>query len=383
MSLSLTRRSFRIAQEEEPEADFSTDPDVFYPGSIHSQETKYLLQREGDRNVLTKLDPTEAKGAELRFTALGTASGGPDHGRNASSYVLQLQSGEVLMFDCGEGTLRQLTSISGIRFGSINKIFITHLHGDHLFGLPGLVSRLFFVKKSAPPAGPTSSEHAANAASSAPIEIYGPVGIREYISTIFKVTSSSLTRFPNMIAIKELVPHEIYFSRLEKRKHPLNVMDEDILPNEDGSFTLYSNESGSVIAYPIQHTVSCYAYCYREPTKKGKINAKAIEESFGIEPGAIYRQIKHAPPNELFTAHGGTPFYPAQFVERDLQGRCVVVLGDTCNANALVDKVGRVDLMTHEATCLGKRSPRSIRCACAVFALHAALHAALRAVLAL
>lgn len=102
---------------------------------------------------------------ELQF--LGTGAGVPAKHRNVTSIALKLldERNEVWLFDCGEGTQMQILRTT-IRPRKIGKIFITHLHGDHIFGLPGLISSRSFQ------GGDT------------PLEIYGPKGIEEYIKSL-------------------------------------------------------------------------------------------------------------------------------------------------------------------------------------------------------
>ena len=83
----------------------------------------------------------------MNITFLGTSSGVPTLTRNVSSLALKLsQSAEVFLFDCGEGTQHQLMK-SNIKSSQIKKIFITHMHGDHIYGLPGLWRRWVYQEK--------------------------------------------------------------------------------------------------------------------------------------------------------------------------------------------------------------------------------------------
>src|SRR5512135_1904279 len=98
---------------------------------------------------------------QLKIVFLGTGAAAPTRDRNVSS-VAMLLDGRVLLFDCGEGTQHQLMR-SPVRSGAIEAIFITHLHGDHLYGLPGLVATLGLNARTAP------------------LPIYGPPGLERYL----------------------------------------------------------------------------------------------------------------------------------------------------------------------------------------------------------
>ena len=113
----------------------------------------------------------------MNITFLGTSSGVPTLTRNVSSLALKLsQSAEVWLFDCGEGTQHQLMR-SNIKSSQIKKIFITHMHGDHIYGLPGLLATLGLSGKSSG------------------IEIFGPSELRNFINTALKSRYCNLS-FP-------------------------------------------------------------------------------------------------------------------------------------------------------------------------------------------
>ncbi len=112
---------------------------------------------------------------QLQF--LGTGAGQPSKARNVSSLVLKLleEINEVWMFDCGEGTQHQILETT-IKPRKISKIFITHLHGDHIFGLPGFLSSRSFQ----------SSDEQTD------LDLYGPVGIKEFVLTGLRISGSRL-----------------------------------------------------------------------------------------------------------------------------------------------------------------------------------------------
>ena len=113
----------------------------------------------------------------MNVTFLGTSSGVPSLTRNVSSLALKLsQSSEVWLFDCGEGTQHQIMK-SNIKSSQIKKIFITHMHGDHIYGLPGLLATLGL------------------SGNSEGIEIYGPSELRNFINSSLKSSFCKLS-FP-------------------------------------------------------------------------------------------------------------------------------------------------------------------------------------------
>ena len=107
-------------------------------------------------------------GAELTF--LGTSSGAPSFTRNVSSVALRLEN-EVWLFDCGEATQHQLMR-SKLKYAKITRIFITHMHGDHIFGLPGLICAI---------SGARTAHSRSYGGSVVPLHIIGPPGIRQFI----------------------------------------------------------------------------------------------------------------------------------------------------------------------------------------------------------
>src|SRR5690625_3048048 len=126
----------------------------------------------------------------MEMTFLGTGAGTPSKERNVSALALSLlqESNSIWLFDCGEATQHQLL-YTNIKPRKINKIFITHLHGDHIFGLPGFLSSLSFL-------GGTER-----------LTIYGPPGIKDFIHSSLTTSETCLT-YP--LVIREIDSTHIY-----------------------------------------------------------------------------------------------------------------------------------------------------------------------------
>ena len=148
----------------------------------------------------------------------------------------------VYLFDCGEGTQIQIQR-STLRAGRITKIFLTHLHGDHLFGLPGLLCTLS--------ANPTETS----------LVLYGPLGLREFVETSLRISHSHLS-FP--LEIVEMIPN--HYDGVEQKtiENELNKFQIDerhrrISIQDDGQYHLISNEDNcSIYAVSIRHRVPSY-----------------------------------------------------------------------------------------------------------------------------
>lgn len=184
---------------------------------------------------------------ELQF--LGTGAGVPAKHRNVSSIALKLldEINAVWLFDCGEGTQLQILK-STIRPRKIEKIFITHLHGDHIFGLPGLLSSRSFQ------------------GGNEKLEIYGPVGIAEFIRTALKVSQTRLSYELKFIEIKEGV--------------------------------VFSDKQFTVSCKPLDHGIASFGYRIVEADHEGELQVDKLA-ALNIPSGPIYGKIKRGESVEL------------------------------------------------------------------------------------
>ncbi|XTZ39654.1 ribonuclease Z [Salmonella enterica] len=233
---------------------------------------------------------------ELIF--LGTSAGVPTRTRNVTAMLLNLQHptrAGLWLFDCGEGTQHQMLRTL-FHPGKLNKIFITHLHGDHLFGLPGLLC---------------SRSMAGNVL---PLEIYGPPGIREFVETTLRL-SGSWTDYP--LTIIEVTPGLVVDDGLRK-----------------------------VTAYPLMHPLECYGYRIEEHDKPGALDAAALVAE-GVTPGPLFQKLKEGLTVRLEDGriiNGKDYLAPAEV------GKKLAIFGDTSPCPAALELARDVDLIVHEAT---------------------------------
>ncbi|MGP4074323.1 ribonuclease Z [Halobacillus sp. K22] len=232
---------------------------------------------------------------ELFF--LGTGSGVPSKERNVSSLALRMleERGTTWIFDCGEGTQQQILH-TNLRPRRIEVIFITHLHGDHIYGLPGLLSSRSFQ------GGET------------PVTVYGPRGLKEYIDISLQISGTHL-------------------------RYPLYV--EEV---EEG--ILFEDEQFVVEAVSLQHGLESYGYILTEKDKIGELKPSKLKE-LGLEPGPIYQLIKSQSQTRL---DNGKVIYRKDVLGPPKKGRKVSILGDTRYLPELKNKVKDSDVLVHEAT---------------------------------
>jgi len=232
----------------------------------------------------------------MHLTFLGTGGGAPSLQRNVTAIALTLSMrGDTWLFDCGEATQHQYMR-SALKPGKLQKIFITHLHGDHIFGLPGLLT-------SRSMAGILE-----------PMTIYGPVGIRQFIETSLSL-SGSYTTFP--LEIVEI---------------------EAGLILDDGAFR--------VTAYPMNHVIECYGYRIEEQDKPGFLDAPRLKAA-GVPRGPWYQDLKQG---KRVTLEDGREINGADYLGPATKGKVVAIFGDTAPTETALQLAANVDVMVHETT---------------------------------
>jgi len=230
-------------------------------------------------------------------TFLGTSSGMPTTRRNVSGLALRfIQSGRWWLFDCGEGTQHQIMHAS-LRVSQLDKIFITHLHGDHLYGLLGLLASRSLR------GGATSS-----------VTLYGPEGLQRYVESIMAVSPVHL-------------------------QYPLHIktVSEGVV---------YQDEEISVEAVPVRHRVPAFAYAVKEPERPGAFQADRAKQ-LGVPPGPLFGQLKRG---ETIWLPDGRKIEGKELVGPPVPGRKVVYTGDTEPCDAVIQLARNADLLIHEST---------------------------------
>lgn len=233
----------------------------------------------------------------MDFYFIGTGAGTPTTRRNVSSLALRLyeERGTFWLFDCGEGTQHQIMH-SPLKLSKCEFIFITHLHGDHLYGLPGLLSS-------------RSSQGA-----STPLTVFGPQGLGDYMKVVFGVSRTEVM-YP--LLIKEM---------------------------EAG--VVWSDPQYSVTALPLDHRIPSYGYRIQEKDRPGKLKFELLRNK-GIPPGPIYGQLKKG---EDVTLPDGELLFAAQMLGEPIPGRTLAILGDTRPCENAIRLARNADVLIHEAT---------------------------------
>lgn len=234
----------------------------------------------------------------MEILFLGTGSGVPSKQRNVSSLALKLldEINSVWLFDCGEATQHQILNTT-LKPRKITKIFITHMHGDHIFGLPGFLSSRSFQ------------------GGEDELTIYGPKGIKAYVLSSLKYSRSYV-------------------------QYPLSFVEFE----EPG--LLFEEKQFKVLVDRLQHGVPSYGFRIEEADHEGTLNVEKLKE-LNIPPGPIYGRIKN---KEVIEFKDGRVIDGADFIGPKQKGRVVTILGDTVKHPNSVRLAQNADVLVHEST---------------------------------
>ena len=237
----------------------------------------------------------------MNITFLGTSSGVPTLTRNVSSLALKLsQSSEVWLFDCGEGTQHQIMK-SNIKSSQIKKIFITHMHGDHVYGLPGLLATL----------GLSGNSNG--------IEIYGPSELRGFIKSALNTSYCKLA-------------------------FPLHFVEVENFASQNK--TLFEDNKIKVNCACLKHRIPAYGYRVSEKDKPGIFDVKKAE-AMNIAPGPVYSELQQG---KKVVLADGRSFDGKEFCGPPRKGESFVYCTDTVFSESAVSLSKNADLLVHEST---------------------------------
>ena len=229
---------------------------------------------------------------DLRLVFLGTAGAVPTIDR-APSALLVVRGGERTLVDCGEGTQRQLMRSVGI--GRIDRILITHLHGDHYLGLPGLLKTLSLQGREEP------------------LEIFGPAGLTE----IFQIAQRMFGRFAFPVLLQEV-----------------------------GAETVCRGDGYSWRTARTDHGLPSVAWCLEEDDRPGRFHPERAV-ALGVRPGPDFRRLQLG---ETLSLPGGASVRPQDVMDEARSGRKVVVTGDTRPAASVIQLAAGATVLVHDAT---------------------------------
>jgi ribonuclease Z len=230
---------------------------------------------------------------DLDLVFLGTSGSAPT-ARRAPSALLVRRGGERLLFDCGEGTQRQLLK-SSIGLVDLREVFITHFHADHYLGLPGMLKTFALRGRDEP------------------LTLYGPPGLRELYQALRQV-----------------------FGRLTYEVELVEVRGGDAL-DRDGY---------KLLVFPVSHGTAAVGYALDEDPRPGRFDVETAD-ALGIPPGRERGELQRG---ESVTLADGRVLTPDAVLGPPRPGRTIVYPGDTAPTELVQALAEKADVLVHEAT---------------------------------
>ncbi len=228
----------------------------------------------------------------MEVTFLGTSGCIPTDKRGLSAVHLDYL-GEHMLFDCGEGTQRQMR-FAGLNFMNLGNIFITHLHADHFLGLGGMIQSMDFLERETP------------------LNVYGPPGMEDAMEKLLTIGTFKL----DYLTVKV---HEI------------------------GEGEVFRGDRYIVTAAPTVHTRGSFAYCFTEDPHRKFNRPQAIE--LGVPVGPLFTKLAEGKPVKV----NGKTVTPDMVLDPPIEGRKLVYTGDTRPCKAVIVLAKDADLLIHEA----------------------------------
>ncbi len=233
-----------------------------------------------------------------RLLILGSNAAMPNNGRITTSQVLLTES-DYYQIDCGEATQMRLSQYK-VKRNRIRAIFISHLHGDHIFGLPGLITSYFhFSRKD-------------------DLHIIGPPGIKEFVETVVRLSESHLA-------------FKLHITELEAKEKTL----------------VYTDNTLEVFAFPLQHRIPTNGYLFKEKSEKTNIRKDKIHHyNLSVE------EILQLKAEEEVHRADQTVIQPAEVLHPRKHPHSYAFCSDTKYHKGILEYIQGVDLLYHESTYL-------------------------------
>lgn len=234
----------------------------------------------------------------MKLTILGCYAATPRTISNPTSQVLEIKN-RVFLIDCAEGTQVQLRK-SKVKFSKINHIFISHLHGDHFYGLVGLISTFMLLNRESD------------------LHVYGPKGIKEIILLQLRASGS-------------FTGYNLYFHELES-KH---------------SETIFEDDRVVVKTIPLSHRIYTNGFLFQEKNIERKLNIEKVEE-YNIDK-LYFNKIKYG---GNITLENGTVIPNAELTFDPIPSKSYAYCSDTQYDESIIPIIENSDYLYHESTFL-------------------------------
>jgi ribonuclease Z len=237
---------------------------------------------------------------DLSVAFLGTGGAVPSARRSTAS-VLVSRGGERLLFDCGEGTQRQMQRSLGLV--QVDEIYLTHFHADHFLGLPGLLKTYDLTERQTP------------------LTVYGPPGLEDLFRTLGRLVG----RLKFKLDLVELEPG-------------------DAVPIEEAE----------VRAFPVEHSVRACGYALVEATRPGRFDPEEAKR-LGVAEGPDFAALQRGDP----VAGASGIVHPEDVMGESRAGRAIVITGDTAPCRSTVEAARGADLLVHDASFAEEEAQRA------------------------
>jgi ribonuclease Z len=242
-------------------------------------------------------------GVEMRVVFLGTSGSMPTERRGSCCAVLRVGRG-IIMFDCGEGTQRQMVR-AHVGFRRDTLVLVSHLHGDHVLGLPGLLQTMSLLGRERR------------------LDVYGPTGLVGFVRAFSEPLGGPT--FP-------VILHEV----------------------EEPGF-IHEDERLRVTAARASHTLEGWSYSVEEKPRPGRFHPERAS-ALGVPEGRLWHRLQHGWEVEL----DGRVVTPGMVADPPRRGRKIVYSGDTRPTAELVELARGADLLIHEATFAEELAERAL-----------------------